>query len=1110
MLPCLIIPAALASFDSPAVIITVPIALSVLVGYGGWKGVRLIKRKRATGHWRHRPPLSPELQPGSDGSGEPPTLPIVHARPKGAAAAAASEGTAHWPPPQSEHDGHLSRSGGPSGGEVTGTEVDRARSFGLETAGLRETFDYTELTPALLGAVDEHLKHFEDSLSTVSGSEQEEAVTGREEQAPQLPPDEDDRASLQALQRRHTRASSVPSKTLKSALATSPPHSPPAAGNGSGGKKKKARFQDDPSGSDLSLRRTSTAPAEYGATASIPQWSGDTTAYFRGREERAGSEAERWEEGVDRDDDPPVSLVVEVQVEIDVDDRTSVDDDLGNGLLLAEAEDAEAETKGDGEGAGYDDTPEDPEGGYDADVEEAEARTIAAAGDDGGDADESGTDQAETRAQGAAVDDDRSMVEGELCVCEPDVEASSLATEDDEAGQTAGDDEDAGAEDDTVDAEEIDNASARAHHSCTDSSKCSSKDAGQDDDSAEIVRDTEDADEIDPAHHSCTDSSKCSSKDAGQDEDDTGAARDAKDVEEVDPAHHSCTDSSECSSKDASQDGDNAETSRDAETAEEVDPAHHSCTDSSEGSSKDDGQDEGPYLTPEDHTFEEIDQPVKASVHTPDDGPISMSADDQNLAEDAELNLIMPTIESSYAESPAQQEVLHRQNAPAALRRLSDSYAIARQDPSPDPVRRRASSMSDFQHLTGRLKLRPFAAKAAPADPAITASSVRVAESPRLNTVYEHPGTQYNSRPVVGKGPTKTAQTVSSGSSTYQMVWEEPPASKGSDSDTTLIEATEVPEETDGDSLAVHVDRSPSPMGKVKTKLAAWSWAREQQDDGEDSEGGSRGAIPLMCVDTDARRERSEDLPYAPPNTEKHSASSSARHSGPQTPREPEVLAEEDEVQQADDEAEVEADEEEDQPMELRFKSAFHRIRSLSMPASTDYLTLPRRMHGSKSPSSPDGIRAPSNLPRAISNLAAEEARFTSHRDSLDLNHHRIEREERMNQLLMTTRDSFVLAKTKYESKYPKAGIQYTRFGGLSPIPDASPPDAGKGMAALAKRVEGEKSAVEAGGKPDGHIHWAGQQRVEKAEKPKWYKAKYMKGEGGVLNLVLLDEEVSE
>ncbi|KAK4956260.1 hypothetical protein LTR10_005781 [Elasticomyces elasticus] len=450
---------------------------------------------------------------------------------------------------------------------------------------------------------------------------------------------------------------------------------------------------------------------------------------------------------------------------------------------------------------------------------------------------------------------------------------------------------------------------------------------------------------------------------------------------------------------------------------------------------------------------------------------------------------------------------------PPNIRRLSDPpRSTATSD-----VRRRSSSMTDFQHLKGRIKLRPYTAKALPADPAITACSVRVAEAPRLNTVYEHPGPQ--SVPAThDRKAMKTAQTVSCGSSTYQLVWEEPPSTQGSESDTTLIEDVDADEEGSQGSMTVNVDRSPSPMGK----------AREQQENDEDSDGGSRLKLPIMLVD---RRAESEDRPYGPPNTEKPSASSSAKQSRSQTPRGIKFALpeEEDDVEQADDDDILDSgmrvqeatseeaddedigdiDDEEEQPVELRFKSAFHKLRSLSMPSTTDFLTLPE--HAPHNSSSPMGDRAGSSIPRHLSNLSAEDARFTRHRDSLDLNHHRIEREERMNQLLMTTQDSFVMAKLKYESKYPHSTVQFSRFGGLSPIADASPPDAGRsigpaGMAQVAKRLE--KAVEDPPKKHDGHIHWAGQHEV--VVKPKWYKAKYMKGEGGAMTLKFFDEEASE
>lgn len=71
-----------------------------------------------------------------------------------------------------------------------------------------------------------------------------------------------------------------------------------------------------------------------------------------------------------------------------------------------------------------------------------------------------------------------------------------------------------------------------------------------------------------------------------------------------------------------------------------------------------------------------------------------------------------------------------------------------------------------------------------------------------------------------------------------------------------------------------------------------------------------------------------------------------------------------------------------------------------------------------------------------------------THRDSVELARHRLEehRLDKINYQLASTRDSFLITKTRFE-RYPKSQKvvdQWTGkvvFGGLSPILDASPPD---------------------------------------------------------------------
>lgn len=443
---------------------------------------------------------------------------------------------------------------------------------------------------------------------------------------------------------------------------------------------------------------------------------------------------------------------------------------------------------------------------------------------------------------------------------------------------------------------------------------------------------------------------------------------------------------------------------------------------------------------------------------------------------------------------PVIEETEVLSNAPAArqaplplvtlnARRLSDPHLRGRKGSPVMGTRRRASSMTDFQRLH-RLNLYPL--KASPAECAVTACTVRAAEQPKINTVYQHPAARYR-QDSYDERATQTIQTVCSGSSTYQMLWEEPSRSS-SDSDMTLFEEANAPGvqesevEQPDNSLLAHVSRTPSPMRKARTKLAAWSWAKEQEQD-DDSDARS---TPLAAMDESVLSSPRFEIeePPAPPNTGKTSSASSVRHSGPHSPYE------------EDDASEVELlndiivggerdpdDNDTDSPVELRFRSTLSRVKS--MPASTDYLNVPGSSRSP--PTSPSGAR----YARQLSNLAAEEEHFKGHRDSVDL-YHRREREEELNKQLMTTRDSFVLAKTKYDTKHPKFGgggqaIQYSRFGGLSPIMDASPPESRiqLSLPSKSKLAKDAKTVQVEEAHPEEHVGCA----IYEVERPRWFEA---------------------
>ena len=563
-------------------------------------------------------------------------------------------------------------------------------------------------------------------------------------------------------------------------------------------------------------------------------------------------------------------------------------------------------------------------------------------------------------------------------------------------------------------------------------------------------------------------------------------------------------------------------------------------------------------------------------------------------------------IDEGKATNRARLPFYARPLKPVNIRRLSDSQA-ERDARDAHNIPRRASSMGDFNRLQGRSILRPLPAKAAPAGPALTATSVHPAEQRKVNPIYQHPNARWRHDVYDSRRPTRTEQTVYSGGTKYQILWEEPPQSD-TDSDTTLIveENLETPQviEPDSDSILAHISRSPSPMGKVRTKLAAWSWAKEQEElgmedeDDEDEagqEGGGKATSLLMpaaaaarCLLSTRRRSPIEDAtgsegPPAPPNTVK-SGASSAQRSAPQTPflecrdeggqcgirvEEPdgfdpdtghsvesqgEFLDADDVGQEGEEEAGLviglgslsdAAD-----MQRLIIKPALSRVRSATLPppattttTTLDYLSFPATVSSSRLPGPSllsssilqqqhqhqhHNLANPS-FSRHFSNLTPEEEdRFRTHRDSVDIHHRRLN-EEKMNTHLQATRDSFLMTKSKYDARlrshnpylplqqhqhqHPLSPthIQYSRFGGLSPILDASPPSseattttttttkqsvkpvpvssASKEVPVKVTVLEGEESEEDEpdSAHPDEHVGCA----ICAVERPRWFEANH-------------------
>lgn len=382
------------------------------------------------------------------------------------------------------------------------------------------------------------------------------------------------------------------------------------------------------------------------------------------------------------------------------------------------------------------------------------------------------------------------------------------------------------------------------------------------------------------------------------------------------------------------------------------------------------------------------------------------------------------------------------------IKRRSSDTIVQPPLSSKDHGIRRVSTMSDYQRLKGRHKSPKLVAfKASPAGPAITAMSVQPAEAWKVASMYEDATTSSHDSSVPRR---RTSQTIQSDLGISQMLWEEP--SSSSDSEITVLTGSGidylVADEIEEDNA------SPSPMERLKTKLKAWSWERELSEASPDNRSRF---IPL--IDTDERRHRRQssdfvENPPGPPNTVRHSGQSSMINSDPQTPADPDVL-----------------EDDEDEPvMELKTKNSFRPIRGQdsndSAAFSNDYLAIPRRT---------------ASLPSSRSMTDGDDACFP-HRDSVDISHARMEwdevKDKRSQELIMNSRDSFIITKSRLEAKHPKGSrsvtppggaITWRRFGGLSPIADASPP----GVSLLEARKGKQKAdgPVEAAESHQQHAH---------------------------------------
>ncbi|KAK5169535.1 uncharacterized protein LTR77_005511 [Saxophila tyrrhenica] len=348
----------------------------------------------------------------------------------------------------------------------------------------------------------------------------------------------------------------------------------------------------------------------------------------------------------------------------------------------------------------------------------------------------------------------------------------------------------------------------------------------------------------------------------------------------------------------------------------------------------------------------------------------------------------------------------------------------------------RRASMSDAGKIPARLRMLQVPGKTTPAACAVTACSVKASEPVSMVATLEHHET----------GPSRSTRTAQT----------EDPATPSPGGMKTL------PYRPLNPGLSTPEDDNsfpgpPSPMQKVKTKLAVWSWAREQ---GLDAEDGQPKWMELLDPHEEAIYHASTDhsphadeRPLTPPNSHRTSVAflspnnaGTPKHSTSPSP-----------ANHSKNASEIIEEDDEEPPLELKSKSTNSRPCSIEQAPTHDYLTIPvsRSQSAPTSPSEPPGAA----LPRQLSNLAAEETHFTTHRNSVDLLQYRKQHEAKVNHNLMNARDSMILTKSKFEESYPRAllDVRPAWSRELSSITDASPPDARRaaGVRAMARSVLG-------------------------------------------------------
>lgn len=315
------------------------------------------------------------------------------------------------------------------------------------------------------------------------------------------------------------------------------------------------------------------------------------------------------------------------------------------------------------------------------------------------------------------------------------------------------------------------------------------------------------------------------------------------------------------------------------------------------------------------------------------------------------------------------------------------------------------------------------------------------------------------------KQPILTTQTIISQSGCYDMTWEEQASASSSESLEPLSIASG--RRKSGAIKQLHSAGPDSPMERVKSKLAAWSRSKEKNAWRFSWQGSARAT-----ADTSPDAAPSDEETRVPPNTRKSSAAVSRSRSRGDTSQ-----------GYTRSYSPFTMEEEEDEDTDSPHSSA----RTSPLPIAFHSLARGNAHHS----------------------LSARDRFLATHRDSVELAQQRLLQpsdpdSHEIPSLQLPSRDSIVIAQRRFE-KYPKSPVildpqtGQIKFGGLSPIMDASPPDPRAHFAAFERqklrreREGGVRETAEVGG----HAANDHECPICAIERPREIKIEKEIGEGG-------------